>query len=307
MIPDKTPVGNSLGTRLPVLLNPEAGSNPAERADEVDKAIRSSGYEPVIELLEPSVLATRVQELASSGAPAVAVGGGDGTVCSAVNALVGTPTVLVPLPLGTLNHFATRYGLATLEAAALALKDGWVHTIPVGSANGRIFVNNASCGFYPHIVRRRVKLTPLLSKWPAALLASLLVAVRRPLLEVELEMDGIRFDRKTAAVWVGLGRHSLRLPLPGDAEREGSVLEIVLPKPHSRVRLFLLALRILSRLRRSQKARDHGIETLHAHQFVIRSRHSMDVATDGEVHFFQSPVEFRYHPRAVRVLCMVVP
>jgi diacylglycerol kinase family enzyme len=307
MTVERAPALVALGPRLPILLNPEAGSKPAERTDEVREMLSLSGIQPVIELVEPELLAARVRELAQGGAPVVAVGGGDGTVSSAVNALIGTETVLVPLPLGTLNHFATRYGLATLEAAALALTTGSIITIAVGSANGHAFVNNASCGFYPHVVRHRERLSPLLSKWPAAVMASLLMLARRPLLELELELEGNRIERKTAALWIGLGRHSLRLPRPGDAENEGELLEIVLPKPHSRLQLFLLALRLWKRLRKAQKPIDKGLETLRTKGFQLRSRLPITVATDGEVHVLQSPVVFQFHPRGVRVLCMVVP
>lgn len=307
MMIEGRPVGAALGTQLPILLNPEAGSNPADRSGEVQEAFRESGIQSTIELVEPDALVARVRELAHAGAPAVAVGGGDGTISSAVNALIGTQTVLVPLPLGTLNHFATRYGLGTIEAAALALTTGSVITIPVGSANGHAFINNASCGFYPHVVRHRERLRPVLSKWPAAVIASLFMLARRPLLEVELELDGNRIRRKTAALWIGIGRHSLRLPQPGDAETEGEVLELVLPRPHSRFELFLLALRVYRRLRRAQKPIDRGLETLRTKQFRLRSSRPIDVATDGEVHVLESPVEFQYHPRGVRILCLVVP
>ena len=52
-----------------------------------------------------------LREAVRSGAPAVGVAGGDGTISSAVAVLLGSDTVLVPFPMVPANHFARRIGL----------------------------------------------------------------------------------------------------------------------------------------------------------------------------------------------------
>jgi diacylglycerol kinase family enzyme len=297
---------SDLGTELPLLINSAAGST-STSPDQLEEAFRSAGVSIAIHSVAPDDFPGRLRALVEQGAPAVGVGGGDGTISTAVDVLAGTRTILVPVPLGTLNHFATRYGLATIAAAAQALRTGHVLTIPIGRMGGRTFVNNASCGFYPHVVRYREKLRPFLSKWPAAFIAALLVMIRRPLLDIELTAAGSRLQRVTAAVWIGIGRHSLRLPTPGDATRSADVLEVVLPRPTTRLALLRLAWRTWQKLRSDQKAVDPELEIVRASEFHLAARHRIHIALDGEVDHLAGPLRFVHTPDALRVLSLIVP
>src|SRR5688572_3013100 len=172
-------IGERDGAELPVLLNAAAGSTEGEdTAKKLTEAFREVGVPSQVEILEPDLINQKLRELAASGTKVVAIGGGDGSLSSAADSLAGSTTVLVPVPLGTLNHFARRYGIATLEAAAAALRTGVIADVGVGEVNGHVFINNASCGFYPHLVRHREKIRPIITKWPAAVVAALMVFVR---------------------------------------------------------------------------------------------------------------------------------
>ena len=293
--------------RVHVLLNPSAGSAPAERVDAIGHAFAEAGIHADIETVEPARLEERISALKDEGVRAIAVGGGDGTISGAANVLVGSGIVLIPLPLGTLNHFANRYGLGKLEAIGPALLDGTITEVPVGEVNGRTFVNNASCGFYPHMVRHRDRMKAVLTKWPAAFVATLLVGLKRPMIELRLHTEQQVIRRQTAAVWIGLGRNSLRLPTPGDATTDGHVLEAVIPRPKSRLHLLIVALRVWLRLRQHKKAIDSQIEVIRVQEFTLQSRWPIDYATDGEPGQPNRTLEFRYHPAALKVLCMVAP
>jgi diacylglycerol kinase family enzyme len=298
---------SDLGAELPLLINSAAGSTSATSQEQLEEAFRSAGVSIAIHSVAPGDFPGRLRAFVEQGAPAVGVGGGDGTISTAVDVLAGTRTILVPVPLGTLNHFATRYGLATIDDAAQALRTGNVLTIPIGRVDGRTFVNNASCGFYPHVVRYREKLRPFLSKWPAAFIAALLVMIRRPLLDIELTAAGERLQRVTAAVWIGIGRHSLRLPTPGDATHAANVLEVVLPRPTKRFALLRLAWRTWQKLRSHQKAVDPELEIVHASEFRLAARHRIHIAMDGEVDHLAGPLRFVHTPDALRVLSLIGP
>lgn len=296
------------GAELPVLLNAAAGSTEGEdTAKKLTEAFREVGVRSQVEILEPDAIDPKLRELAASGAKVVAIGGGDGSLSSAADTLAGSSTVLVPVPLGTLNHFARRYGIATLEAAATALRSGIIADVGVGEVNGHVFINNASCGFYPHLVRHREKIRPIITKWPAAVVAALMVLVRRPLIDLELEVQGKRIRRKTAAMWIGLGKDSLKLPGPGAATGEGDLLEIVLPRPRGRLALTALAWRLWWQLKQHQKPEDEGLEMLLARNFTLNARRGIDIATDGEVQRLPGPLHFRFHADALRVLCLIAP
>ena len=77
----------------------------------------------------------------------IVIGGGDGTISSALPELLALGKPLAVLPLGTANDFAATIGLPAdpLEAADVALH-GRPHAIDVGLANDRPFLNVASVG-----------------------------------------------------------------------------------------------------------------------------------------------------------------
>jgi diacylglycerol kinase family enzyme len=293
------------GRELPILLNARArGAHLLHRSALLERFSRA-GVAARLLPLEPRALKPALMHELDGGAPAVGVAGGDGSISSAAALLPGSEVVLVPVPLGTHNHFARRYGLASIEAVARALRAGTVECVPVGELNGNVFVNNASCGAYAHLVRQRERLRPWVASGPAVVLAALWVAARRPLLALDLELNGEHLQRRTAALWVGIGRNSLRLPEPG-AFNSG-VLELVLPRPDQRRALLALAYRLWRQVRTQQVARDAQLETMCAHAFTVRSQRPIPVAMDGEVMRWSSPLHFRYRPHALRVLALFAP
>jgi len=99
------------------------------------------------------------RDAADEGVDAVAVLGGDGTVNEAANGLLGaaTETVLAPLPGGSTNVFVRTLGLPrkpgrAAVAVAAALGEGSVRRIPVGTANGRVFLFHVGIGFDAAVV-----------------------------------------------------------------------------------------------------------------------------------------------------------
>ncbi len=99
------------------------------------------------------------REAADEGVDAVAVLGGDGTVNEAANGLLGadTETALAPLPGGSTNVFVRTLGLPrkpapAARAIAIALEKGSSRHIPVGTANGRVFLFHVGIGFDAAVV-----------------------------------------------------------------------------------------------------------------------------------------------------------
>jgi diacylglycerol kinase family enzyme len=83
----------------------------------------------------------------------VFVCGGDGTVKSAVSALVGADGSVAILPAGTGNLLAANVGLSTDLAAGLevALESG-LRRLDVGAARGQHFSVMAGMGFDAHML-----------------------------------------------------------------------------------------------------------------------------------------------------------
>jgi len=290
------------GDTLPVLANTGAGDGDQNRARETAAALSRSGFDITWLELEPADLPDAAREWVRRGVKAIAVAGGDGSISAVARVLLDTGVVLVPVPLGTMNHFAKRYGMESVEAVTQALADGIVVPVSAGMVDQIAFVNNASIGYYPHLVRHRERLRRWFGKWTAAVLAGGWVLLKLPPIELEVTVDGRTIRRHTVALWIGIGRNSLRLPLPGDAAHRASVLELVLPTPTSRIALIALALRVWLRLRRRQPPSDSQLEILQGERVHIASRRPIDIATDGEAHRLPSPIEVEHRPAALHVL-----
>ena len=98
---------------------------------------------------EPDALPGEVRS-AVDRAPMVIVGGGDGSLSSAVDFFLGTDTVLGVLPLGTANSFARTLNIALdLDGAVDVIANGQPRRIDLGAIDGDHFLNNAALGLAP--------------------------------------------------------------------------------------------------------------------------------------------------------------
>lgn len=288
---------------FPIFLNPGAGKRSEAEREALVASFTSAGARPDVVECQPEAIRAAV----AAGVPLVGAAGGDGTISAVANIVAGTGTALLPIPLGTLNHFSKRYGNTTIEEAAQAWKQGNHAAVNVGSVNGKIFVNNASCGFYPHTVRHREKLERWLPRLPAMWLAGLRVLIELPLLEPTVEVGHVQQRLRTPALWVGIGRNSLRLPVPGDAEIEGDVLELVSGRAETRRAIVLMAFRLFRHLKRGLQPEAANLAVHRAREFKLHSRRSVDIALDGEPCRMDSPLEFVLRQDALKVVGLVTP
>src|SRR5688572_13943826 len=101
---------------------------------------------------DPSKLDDIVRKAVSDGAPMVIVGGGDGSLSSAVDDLVDKECVFALLPLGTANSFARTLGIPLdLDGAIETIVSGRLHRIDLGVIDGDYFVNSAAIGLAPMV------------------------------------------------------------------------------------------------------------------------------------------------------------
>ena len=141
--------------RRPVLfVNPRSGDGAAARARVAERA-RELGIDVVILALGQS-LAALAQAAVASGADALGMAGGDGSlaIVAAAAAAHGLPFICVPA--GTRNHFALDAGVDRhdVPGALEAFTSGVERRIDMAEVNGRPYLNNVSLGVYGDAVAR---------------------------------------------------------------------------------------------------------------------------------------------------------
>lgn len=292
---------------LHIFVNPRAGRGAEAEGNALVHAFEAIGVSPVIEPVPGKDLERHIKEALKQGSAVVGAAGGDGTISAAANALAGSDATLLPIPMGTLNHFSKRHGITDIEAAVKAFQVQQKTRIAVGSMNERIFVNNASCGFYPHVVRHRDKLERVLPRLPAMWLAGFRVLFEFPMMRLDVEFKERKEHIHTPALWVGIGRNSLRLPDVGDADVEGNLLEVVSGGASSRRAVIRLSLRLLHHLRKGLQPQAPDLDVWRAREFVLDADHKIDVALDGEPYRLRGPLTFRFRDAHLNVLSLVTP
>jgi diacylglycerol kinase family enzyme len=290
---------------VPVLINRGGGAAAADSqiAEKVRSALEAAGLDAEIELIEGGECEVRARAIAERGDPLLVVGGGDGTVAAAASALVGTPTRLGILPLGTLNHFARdlRLPLRLPEAAQL-IAAGSERRVDVAEMNGRIFINNSAIGLYPlMVVNRDLQRAQLgRSRRLAMLVASARTLVRFGHQRLTLTVNEQKSRVDTPLLFVGNNDYRLDLGAPGrrDSIQDGRLCVFVMRKKTRRGFLAATARALLNRTRADDMVRLDDVERLR----VDSRRSHLTVSLDGEVVRAVSPLDYRIRKQALRVI-----
>ena len=292
--------------RLTLLINRAAGGFRRLPLDATVAAIamrlRAGGHQVAVQLADPGDLSAAMRELAAAeGSDPVVIGGGDGTLLSAIHAGLGVTRPLGLLPLGTMNLFARDLGLPRdpIEAAGL-LAGAQPAEIDLAEVNGIPFAIWASLGMHPKMVRRRDHLQrDGMGKWRAMALAALRVLRRYPMIKARLTIHGetIVFSTPLVVVTNNAWRRE-QLP-PSRQALDGGVLEVHVARCRSRLALVWLAINaLLGRWSVSRLLESHRAESVQ----LLSHKHRVMVSLDGEVTVMRPPLAFKARPKALRVL-----
>ncbi len=288
-------------SRALLLLNPGARRG-GEGHEEIIRCLAALGLDPLVELAEvPAQVPEQI--LRHRGAvDRVIVGGGDGTLHLAVQAIAETGLPLGILPLGTANNLARTLGIPTdlAEAASIAAH-GHRRRIDLGWMNGRYFFTTASLGL-------SVRITEELSadakrRWGpiAYALAALRVIRRTRPFHADISWAGGTRRSRTVQIVVGNGRYyGAALPVAEDATIDDARLDLYSLEVHHWWELLAIA----PALKRGRQGQKRQVEALRATEFHVRTRVPHDVDLDGEIGG-QTPATFRVMPGALEVFAPV--
>jgi diacylglycerol kinase family enzyme len=280
---------------LTVLVNRAGGAAAAAGAElpgMIVGAFAGVGAEVKVRLLGARGLARAARAAAREGR--VVIAGGDGTVACVAQALKGVDVELALLPLGTLNHLARDAGIPPdLGDAARLAVEGKAAAIDVAEVNGVRFVNNASIGLYPDMVRRRdgTREARGWPKWLATIPAAWEALARLPHHRLRIDMGEGERPLVTPLLFVGNNRYDLS---PGKVGSRASLndgkLSIFAVARRGRGALVWFALRTLAG--RTNRDTDFVAIGECATLTVHAEGGPIEIALDGEVRHLDSPLRF---------------
>ena len=300
-----TSAGNS--GIIALILNKGAGAgSAAELGDRLGRFFRAAGRDVQLTIAEKGdEIAAAVEAAIAANAAIVVAGGGDGTVSAVAAGLVGHDTPRGVVALGTLNHFARDLGIPLdPEAAAQVILEGHTTAIDLGHVNGRTFLNNASLGLYPQIVRARQRHPATgVRKWIIAAWITLKVLARHRAMAIRLDLGDAVVLRRTPIVFVG--NNEYRAAGLGAGSRESlsdGSLAIYIVKAGGRRHPFRLIRLAWHMVLGTALDGDH-LELVRTTAATVEAKKTMlHMALDGEVEIFSAPLEFRILPAALSVL-----
>ncbi|HEY0699549.1 MAG TPA: diacylglycerol kinase family protein [Micromonospora sp.] len=285
--------------------------NPAKVTDldglrrTVDDALAAAGW------AEPLWYSTTVEEpgrqqtpeAVEAGVEVVFVCGGDGTVLSCVNALVGTDVALAVLPSGTGNLLAANLGLSGDLAAGLevAVERGR-RQLDVGEVDGQVFTVMAGMGFDAQMLAATSEATKARIGWPAYAVGALRHLRDRPM-RVSIRIDGqppLRRRARTVLV-ANVGRLQGGVRLLTEAEPDDGYLDVAVLTPRTVGHWLRLGWAVLRRRDRVPR-----MEVFRGRRVEITSNRAQPRELDGDLIEPGRTLRARIRPRCLW-LCVPRP
>ncbi|MBV9646016.1 MAG: YegS/Rv2252/BmrU family lipid kinase [Candidatus Eremiobacteraeota bacterium] len=285
--------------KIPVIVN--ARSSGTEKAlSQVEQLFRDRGLRidgPYV-AENARTLRKRIKRAMKRGARIVAVGGGDGSMTCAANALAHRKCALAVLPLGTGNSFAQTLGLSgDLQQAVDTIAGGRVAHVDLGVVNRTFFANFATIGF-PAEVAAATK-NPLKRLFGVG---AYVIGAVRPFFTHNAFVASVRSEQgrlklRTRQIVVASGRFFGRQPLTPEAGIQSGKLAFFTTTGVSHAELVRTYLAVAT----GQQAHLPDAETLSIERISVRTRPRQRLSIDGEQLGF-TPARFHVAANALRVL-----
>ncbi len=285
--------------RAVLICNPWSGGGKVEKFGLVALA-EEMGVE-VVMLDHGLDLEKLARDAVARGADCLGMAGGDGSQALVASIAVEHDLPFVVVSAGTRNHFALDLGINREDPrlSLAAFRDGIERRIDYATVGDRLFVNNVSLGIYAAIVQqegyREAK-----ADTTKALLPEMLGRTEEPFDLQFTEPDGAEVDG-AFLIQVSNNPYVLGATLDASQRRRldsGTLGVVAITATTGREAAEVVALSALGQRRRSRHWHEFTGE-----RFEIRSRTGTAYAgVDGEALELATPIEFRIHPRGLRLL-----
>lgn len=292
-----------------VIHNPAAGPTRAERLQrkvETALAAREVPYE-YARTEAPGHARELTLTALAGGYRRVLVAGGDGTVLEAVSALVGSPTALALLPVGTGNQLAANLGVPRgLRAALDVALTGNLRQIDVGLMDGQPFTIIAGAGFDAEVVRPRSEVKKRLGYLAYVHAATAAAFAPRPSM-LRITVDGEAHEFSGIGVEVanmpGLTAPMLRRPvdLVPNGRPDDGLLDVCVLAVQTTIDFLSAMSSIITR----RYGRNPRLRYLRGREVLVEADPPLPVQVDGERLERTTPFAAKIRPRALNVVVPV--
>lgn len=291
--------------RSAVVVNPVKVDDLDEFRATVDGALTAAGwpaprwYQTTSE--EPG--RSQAADAVATGAEIVFVAGGDGTILSAVSALVGTDTAMAVLPAGTGNLLAANLGLSTDVAAGLEVAlEGGLRRLDVGEVDGQHFTVMAGMGFDARMLDATSDTAKARFGWPAYIAGALRHVTDRRM-NVTVRIDGGKpIRRKAQTVLVAnVGRLQGGVRLLTEARPDDGLLDVAILTPRLLRHWLALGWAVVRR-----KERVPSMEVFRGSRVEIASDRAQPRQLDGDLIEAGRLLDVQVQPKALW-MCVPLP
>ncbi|WP_376693110.1 diacylglycerol/lipid kinase family protein [Wenzhouxiangella sp. EGI_FJ10409] len=277
-------------------------TNPGSRSggDDIDLAAERLGEQGEIEVIRPGSPGDLPAAIRERGRDfdRVVLGGGDGTVNLALDALIEVDKPFGLLPLGTANDLARSLEIPqSLERAVDIILAGHLRRIDTARVNDVSFINAIGIGLGPQVTREM----DAGSKSQLGVLAYLKGIVqalqRQSVFRARIQSEDRSREGEYVQITIANGIHyGGGMTVADDAKLDDGRLDVLLVPKQSHLSLLGNALRFRTGLTRAADSLSHW----RCSELSIETDKTMDVTADGEF-LAETPVECTVVPACLSI------
>lgn len=302
--PTALPVDN----RVPffIVLNVGSGHDDAAEVRRIiEQALNEAGRKFVLRTLDDAAelrrIAAETVEQARQHRGVVVAAGGDGTLNAMAQATLGSGCMFGVLPQGTFNYFSRTHGIPSDPAESTrVLLTARAHPVQVGLVNDKLFLVNASLGLYPQLLEDRETYKQRFGRRRlVALFAGLTTLLREGRqLRLKIEHRGETREMRTPTLFVGNNRLQFeQIGIAAAPLLEHDLLVALALKPVNTLTMLGLLLRgAMGKLGEADSVIDFAFQRITVQPALHYGARRVKVATDGEISWLKTPLEFRVAP-----------
>lgn len=289
--------------KIVIIINAERATDAIKNKIQALKEGNEYGIQFDVFYPEAKELLNCIQEIHPQSYNACLVGGGDGTVRTAVEGLIDKEIPLAIIPLGTFNLLAkTLEYPSDLDAIFKIIQVNKTKKIDIAEVNGHICINHAWIGFYYYMLKMREKHKEFLgrNKLLKLIFNSFNLFRVLPIYHLQLVTKNSEQHYRTCLLYVGNNSSSMNVLNFGERKTLSSgLLEVCILNCKSRLELLKFMLSMIF----NQAIKEKYITRFNVENFIVDAHSKqINIVIDGELFKLETPLKFQNHKKQLTVI-----